>query len=206
MNFVAHIILNISLLLLINVSHGQIEFEPDTVDTDYYFDDGGISNAKNVFKTNLLGLAFGELSVHYERVLLDWLTVEGGVGLMLPYFVPSLSEAWLEDRHVAGTRNVGYSLYLSPKFYWMGEAPELSYFGFEVSTQKYEMNGVEENFLDIVTIYGFQMVVGKRVVLEYLLGVGVRMDKIDDRNGYESRRREVVGIAMPIRLKFGFLI
>lgn len=148
----------------------------NTNDVSIYFDDGGISESRNIIKLNVLSTVNGDVPFNYERILNDAFSIEVGIGLLLPYYYPE--EPQLYYNKVNNTEpGLGYSLMVMPRFYYLHSAPEVFYTGVQWRRRSFYRGG--ENIIrnDITVNYGIQFVLGRRILLDGSIGVGFRFKK-----------------------------
>lgn len=145
-----------------------------------YFDDGGISNAKNIVKVNLASTISGDASVFYERIVGSVFSVEVGTGLLLKHYIPDYYEFSNPDEIseiVADSIKGGYSLWFAPKIYYLKSAPELGYAGIQFRQRNYIMEHQNVTYNDVMFIGGFQKIIKKRLIMDLNFGVGIRLKK-----------------------------
>lgn len=193
----------IIVLFSILLSHGL--FAQDQDENAQYFDDAGISNAKNVVKIGLVSLYYGELPIFYERLFGKAVALEVGVGMLLPYYNQDIMTSLLsnygvgEDQGTLDDPGSGYSIWVCPKFYLRMTAPEGYYTGFLVRKKFRENAGLPANFTDIALLAGYNYMFGKRFLIDYSLGFGYRTVSGE---GAKELRDDYI---MPISIKFAVL-
>lgn len=172
-----------------------------TQNNAYYFDDGGVSEAKNLIKLNILSIINGDLPVYYERVLSKSFSIEIGAGILFPYYIPELPQL-SSDSHRIENPDYGYSLWIHPKYYLQDQAPELTYFGIQLRRRNYNQDNETIIYTDVTLNYGLQLYFGKRFVFDYNIGIGFRFetDKAIDI------RYNTSGLAVPIGIKLGVIL
>ncbi len=195
-----HFIL-ILLFVLISSSIELIAQNDSIKDNSYYFDDSGISEAKNIVKLNILSIINGDLPLYYERILSKSISIEVGVGLLLPYYIPELPQILSEEASDIKNPDLGYSLWIHPKLYIFHEAPELSYIGMQLRRRNYNQDYQTFRYTDITVNYGIQFIVGKRIVFDCNIGLGLFI------NAKKSTLNDsyIDGIALPLGVKIGYL-
>ncbi|RMG83907.1 MAG: hypothetical protein D6707_00145, partial [Bacteroidetes bacterium] len=165
----------------------------DTIqDLSQYFDDGKISNSKNIVKINATSIINGDLPVYYERPLTNSFSVELGAGLLLPYYFPEIFFPDETDYEPITNSNLGYSLWFFPKIYLFSPS-EFSYVGFMYRRRAYQ-NEQTVIYNDFTISSGYQINPVKRLVLDIYLGVGIRFktqESLDIKN-------ESIGTIIPI--------
>lgn len=181
----------------------QNEYEPaPEEDISQYFQDSGYSRRKNVVKVNLLSLLQGDLPISFERVLTKAITIEAGIGIMFPYYVPGSFELFLGEERVIKKPNMGYSLMLQPKLYLrVKKAPEYSYLSLLYRRRVFSQNNAKITFDEFAFTFGFQLFVGKsnQIVTTYESGFGLRIAK-----DYSQNSKKYSPIA-PLNLKLGYI-
>lgn len=168
-----------------------------------YFDDGGISVAKNIVKVNLSSIISGDASIFYEIIIGSVFSVEAGTGLLMKHYLPDYYEFTHPDEIleiVADSLKGGYSLWFAPKIYYLKSAPELGYAGIQFRQRNYIMEHQNVTYNDVMFIGGFQKIIKKRLVFDMNFGVGARFKKFTPEINVE--KFTVVSI---ISLKVGYL-
>ncbi len=155
-----------------------------TNDIDSYFEDGGIKNAKNVFKINVLSLVNGDLPIFYERAISNVFSIELGVGILLPYYIPEppllIKQIGTNNPPAAKDVKIGYSLYINPKIYFSHSAPTGFYIGFQWRHRSYKLPLKKLVYNDLIFNLGYVFNPKKRFVIEPNFGLGYRF--INDKN------------------------
>lgn len=169
--------------------------ESDTTNIFYYFDDGGISNSRNVVKFNTLSILNGDLPVYYEVALNNAFTLEVGAGILLPYYFPKLNFFYDEDFKI-NNPDFGYSIWVHPKFYGKREAPQNYYIGIQYRRRNFNQDNQEIVYVDYTFNVGMQLIMKDRLIFDYNVGVGYKKD-IKDTNS--------IFAVMPIGIKLGYL-
>lgn len=147
--------------------------QADTTDYSYYFDDSGISTSRNVLKTDVVALVHGEMALLYERTISDGISLEGGLGLLLPYYVHDFLPL-LFDGHPEFTNDeLGNSYWLQARWYPEARGPELDYWSLQYRNRKYSAT----TLTDISINMGRQKLLGDRLMIDYGFGIGVRLLK-----------------------------
>lgn len=190
------------LIAMMLLSHHLVVAQKDTLpDNSYYFDDGGISERKNIFKVNILAIVSGDLPFYYERILGKSFGLEIGAGLLLPYYLPDLPNLFTEEYEVENP-DFGHSLWIHPKYYIQPKAPEFGYFGIQLRRRHYNQNNQSIIFSDLTINYGFQLFLGKRFIFDYNVGIGSSFKTQKSLN----IKNEKSGLAIPIGIKLGILL
>ncbi len=82
-----------------------------------YFEDGGLSERKNLIKLDLFSILNGDVPFFYERVLSDNVSIEIGAGFQLPFYnneLPYWFDAEKDASYYISNIKNGYSLWLMP--------------------------------------------------------------------------------------------
>jgi hypothetical protein len=197
-----HIILSIIFLTQLTYLHAQEDSYKGEEDVSIYFNDSGYSKRKNLIKVNLLALVQGDLPISLERVITKGISIEAGVGVMLPYYTPNLFELLIPDERTIKNPDLGFSFMVQPKFYIIyKEAPEYSYVGVLYRKRFFSQNNQKINFDEIAITYGFNLFLGKSntVLFAYETGLGLRIttNKTTDRKTYLP--------CFPLNFKLGYI-
>ncbi|MBI9053412.1 MAG: DUF3575 domain-containing protein [Bacteroidales bacterium] len=164
----------------------------------FYFDDG-IVNDKNLIKFNALSAINCDFNITYERILGNVIGIEVGIGLLLPYHVFEFSGDITNEIVESENLKLGYSLWVNPRYYVTREAPELSYFGILYRKRNY---GKSVIFTDVGVNFGYQFIVGTRMIIDSNIGIGLR--KIQDASP-EIIDDEWAGV-IPFAIKIGYIL
>lgn len=184
------------------LSFDTVYAQSDSIqDNSYYFDDGGISDAKNVIKLNILSTINGDLSLFYERVLFNSFSIEFGAGLILPYYITELPKLFSDEAEIKKPDS-GYSLWIHPKYYFQQKAPELYFIGIQIRRRNYNQDYQTIVYTDITLNYGLQLILAKRIAFEYNIGIGYRFS---DETA-SSQKTGINELIIPIGIKFGIII
>jgi hypothetical protein len=176
----------------------------DTNSVAYLMDDGKISSARNIVKVNLVSPIIGDLPFYYERIVGKYFGLEAGAGILLPFYGPEGLGLFYEDQEIIDPVS-GYSLWFQPKLYLLGKAPQYSYMGFQYRKRHYNLKSKQEiEYLDLTLNFGFQFYLWKRLMLDYNLGIGFRQRKYPVYH-VDNGREGLIGIAMPLNLRLGFV-
>jgi len=186
--------------ILLFCSYGLYAQEDSVRNNAWYFDDGGVSVARNVVKVNVWSVIIGDLPVYYERVLSKSLSIEVGAGILLPYYVPGVP-GFFSKKEQTHNPTFGYSFWIHPKYYLQREAPELLYWGFQYRRRSYHQNDQAFILTDFTFNYGLQLILGKRFALDSNIGFGFRFD----HDMSSSPLYRISGLAVPIGIKIGYI-
>ena len=196
-----YIQLIVMIFILLILQYKVIAQNDSIQDNAYYFDDGGISESKNLFKINVLSIVNGDLPVYYERILGNSFSIEVGAGILLPYYIPELPNLLSGESEIENP-DFGHSLWIHPKYYIQHEAPELNYIGVQFRRRYYNQDDQPIIYTDLTINFGLQLILGKRFVFDYNLGIGFR---------YKTQKsihmkNEISGVALPIGIKLGIIL
>ena len=180
--------------------HNKVIAQNDSIqDNSYYFDDGSISESKNLVKINVLSIIIGDLPVYYERIFGKSFSIEIGAGILLPYYIPEVTQLFSNKSEIVDP-NFGYSIWLHPKYY-IQQAPELNYFGIQFRRRNYNQTII---CTDLTFNYGLQFILGNRFILDYNVGLGFRF-KTQKSPNIEKEINEVVPV-LPVGVKLGIIL
>ncbi|MEI6575732.1 MAG: hypothetical protein WCO63_06085 [Bacteroidota bacterium] len=172
--------------------------------TPWYFDDGGISKAKNMVTIDLWQTFRGEYAITYERRYWKYLGTEISAGLLSKQYhfyspIGIFDTEWYNtDFHPAST---GWSLGIAEKIYfsedhsgvfWLLSARHLQFQ--EAQTNDFAMGG------------GYQFVIGNRFAVELGASIGIRYQKSLNLTShilvdYDDKLIPIV----PLTIKIGYL-
>jgi hypothetical protein len=176
----------------------------DTNSVAYLMDDGNISNTKNIIKVNFISPIMGDVPFYYERLLGKYIGIEAGVGILLPYYGPEGLGILYEEKEIVDP-GLGYSIWVQPKVYFFGKAPEYNYMGFQYRKRHYNLNnGQQIDHIDLTLNFGFQFFITNRLLLDYNIGIGFRQRKYSVYHSANATEG-LIGIAMPMNLRLGFV-
>lgn len=199
MKITLRIVLFLSILV---VSTDTLQAQNDSIqDNSYIFDDGGISESKNLIKVNVLSIINGDLPFYYERILSKSLSIEIGAGILLPYFVPELPQLFSDEPEIENP-DLGYSIWVNPKYYYHQKAPEMGYMGIQYRRRNYNVENESIILTDLTVNFGFQLNFGKRLVVDYNIGAGYKFKTLKSIN-IKNKPSEV---SLPIGIKLGFIL
>jgi len=198
--------IKIYILLAIFIISGNLIAQTnsnDTSDISKYFDDGRISNAKNVIKFNAISIITGDLPIYYERIINRQISIEAGIGLLLPYYGYEFPKNPDGNQYVSDPDG-GYSIWIHPKYYY-GRAPEDGYFGLQYRRRSYKENGFNIVYTDYTVNYGFQYYFGSRYVMDINFGLGIRTEKVPDDFPKEIYELDKITFVAPFGIRLGIL-
>ena len=192
---------SIAILFLLQCVFQSLYAQSDsTRNASWYFDDGGISESKNILKINVLSVITGDLPLYYERVISRSFTIEVGAGLLFPYFIPNSIQNEFDSEPLESP-DIGYSIWIHPKIYLRQEAPELDYIGVQYRKRTYRQNGESNSLTDITLNGGLQIMPLSRMVFDFNIGLGI---SFNDENSTAPEDR-IAGVAFPIGVKIGYI-
>lgn len=169
----------------------------------YFFDDNGLSNAKNIFKLNIASAIIGDLSLQYERKLSRRIGIEASVGALLPYYFPENDVLLLKGEPIVNP-GLGYSYRLFPKYYLMADAPEGQYNGFLWRRRFYHLDGGNRmTFTDLTFQSGYQFSLSDRLLLDVNLGIGFRFRRYKSFSDPDQDNIDH-SLVMPLSLSIGY--
>lgn len=162
------------LLLLVVLPVVALAQVDSTEDLHRYFDDGGLSQRKNIIATNLLSPISGVASLRFERALTKHVSLEVGVYRMLPFYLWELLlpvNVYFDDFVPKG----GWGISAAPHFYFWGDAPEFHYFGPRFGWRYHTMpNGAKLDVKDFTIDYGYNLFFTNHFMFCYDIGWGYR--------------------------------
>lgn len=173
---------------------GKIQAQEESLSN--YFNDGGISNSKNIVKINTFSILLGDIPITYERIIGQSFGIEVGAGMIIPLETPF---DLLNSFSGKGDPTNGYSIWVFPKYYIQHEAPEKNYMGFQYLRRKYQYENHSEITTSVTYNFGLQLLLGKRFIFDYNVGVGFWFS--DREEIYTDSRK--AGVALPIAIKLG---
>lgn len=190
------IIFSIVFFLLINF---KLSAQNDSIKDDLskYFDDGGLSDGKNVVKIAATSLINGDLSFLYERVLNKSVGIELGIGLLLPYYIGEIGIVGIEVTNP----KFGYSLWFHPKYYLNRQATKSYYVGTQYTRRNYFQTNYSIILTDIVLDAGGAMIIGNRITLESFFGMGIHFN-----HNIKNDKILKIGLSYQLGIKIGYII
>ena len=189
----------ILVMLLLFTSIPSIGQEKGDEDLSQYFDDEGISQAKGILKTDAIAMIHGDWPVLYEHMLSDQFSIEGGVGILMPYYVHDFLTLIFTENNGITNNQLGFSLKGQLKLY-TDKAPDLHYWGVQLYHRSFSDLGVTE----FTFTKGLQRFVGKRLTIDYGLGLGLRTQQIRGDQTIFDPAFSFLPI-VPLFFKIGFL-
>lgn len=177
-----------------------------------YFEDGGRSERKNVMKVGLLSFGHGDLFVAFEKKLNLKFGLEGGLGVIMPWHVPELTEATSEIDEGLNDAS-GYSLRIHPTWNYHQNSIKTLYWGLQYRRRAYYLNVLEpftgERLYafhnDFLFTGGIKYAFGSRFAVDLGYGIGVNLIH-SNREYYRKMDASKVKFSLPITLKLGYII
>lgn len=190
------------LFIIISLYSLELRSQNDSItDISYYFDDGGISEAKNIIKINALAIVNGDLPFSLEKTISEAFGIEIGFGILLPYYVPEIPKLLTNDIDIVDP-GYGYSLLVNPRFYLQHKAPEFNYWGIQYRRRNYNLNDGNIIYNNLTINFGLQLSFGKRFLFDYNIGAGIEF-----KEGDKTRSSNYIShFAFPISIKLGYIL
>lgn len=174
-------------ILSLTVSHITAQTDTAKKDLSYYFNDK-ITESNLLIKVCPTSLIKGELPFFLEKSFGDVFSLCVGAGYQFPYYLDATLFHDLENDIPIKTPVSGYGLYLNPRFYINGGAPEGGFTGAQFRQRIY-FSGDEKIIESSYTWFsGIQYGIfrNKRLMLEYSLGLGWAVRKRTKPPGKED--------------------
>jgi len=121
--------------------------------------------------------------------------------LLLPYFVQDPILEYM-DWPLIVNEGIGYSLWLFPKYYFRKGAPELNYAGIQFRQRNFNAENQKVIYTDLTVNYGVQLMMGRRIAIDYVVGAGVKIAREDP----VINNNRLIGVSIPVQLKIGFFL
>lgn len=185
--------------LIVSMTYALFGQEKADEDLSQYFDDQGISQAKGILKTDAIAMIHGDWPLLYEHMLSDQFSIEGGVGLLMPYYVHDFLALIFTENNGITNNQLGVSFKGQLKLY-TDKAPDLHYWGVQLYHRSFSDLGVTE----FTFTKGWQRFVGKRLTIDYGLGLGIRTQQIRGEQSIFDPDFSFIPI-VPLFFKIGFL-
>ncbi len=190
----------------ISISSITLYAQNDSIqDLDYYFDDKGRGDRPSDFrlgdqlvKVNLLAIIHGDLPFYYEKIINDFLSLEIGAGLLLPYYIPEVVQIFTLEDEISDL-NLGYSFWLFPKYYFSADAPNGWYGGPQIRTRHYKSDNGNFSYFDFTYNVGYLHTFGEIFLIEINAGTGYRFKNNNKLKSYGESDNFVI----PFSVKFG---
>ena len=150
---------------------------------DYYFDDGGLSNTKNIIKVDVTSWLGGENGIRYERVLSKTIGVEFGIGVWKGgNIIPHPYNLDAEPPYANTiTFNARTKIYYPDGY--MGNAPKGMYNAimYRYRTADFPESAFfsKAHFHDLIFQSGYQHFLIKRFVFDIHAGFGLSLRMLD---------------------------
>jgi len=168
----------------------------------WFYDDGGISSAKNILKLDLTGILQGEYAVCWERMYYKNLCVQLSAGILSPRFsykflLDDLFCPWYNNFFPEKT---GWSLGIENKLYPKGPPK-----GFYILCGAKHRQFSEVVTNDLYTGIGWQLKITDYIPLEMNLGLGVRYQRSRDGASYVFDNNQDQVTILPFTARIGYL-
>jgi hypothetical protein len=197
------------LFLAFSVSCCFSQVESDE-DLSIYFDDKNSSRIRGIIKVNPLALIPGDLTIEFEQKISGGISIEGGVGYQLPYYVKEWGELWSYDEYIPKNVKSGFSWRVHPRFFYKRNGPEGFYTGPMYRERHYSMEGNKRIiFRDISVNTGYHYIPRKKFTVDVYYGIGFRFKTINYFSGNFWSNDVGLGrlnIVMPIGIKIGYVL
>ncbi len=181
---------------------------------DDALDDGGMQDAKNIIKFDVIRPFEGIIGLGYERVLFDFFSTEVSFGYTPGYYlfdaVSSSDNLYLKEQAFNG-----FAFAIQPKFYFASNAPELNSFGPMYKQRYYDFGNAKQiTERDILLNYEIQLRSGERFIFSYSAGMGIRK-RVYSRAFHNdpslssiviSGLEDKIDLIVPFSLKIGYLL
>lgn len=193
-----YLLLNLFLVFFCFKSYSQ-----DTTSNDYFFDDGGISEAQIILKTNVLSLINGDATIHLETRLSSRLSIDASIGYQLPFYTVELPSL-LNERFIYEKLEPtgGYSWSIQPKYYLSNTYPEASYMSVLIRRRNYNLDNYKQNHTDYALVSGVQFFLSSRILLDVSYGLGIRIQNSTPINS----NLDEIALSLPTAIKIGFIL
>lgn len=134
-----HLLLIVSFLLTNYQLIAQKDTSQKSENILQYIEDK-VFESKNILKFNLASVVAGDLSVSYERIISNSFGIEGGAGILLPFYTPNLNELIGSKTQIINNPKGGFSFIFQPKLYLNEEAPENAFIGLKLRVRNYKQD------------------------------------------------------------------
>jgi hypothetical protein len=160
-----------SKILILSILYIVIGSKVSAQDISRYLDDGGLTNKRNLIKLGFDPVN-NEFPLIYERGLGKHFGAELGGGLVS---LQRQYHMYSGNPYTVESSGLGYNAWMRIKIY-PDFFPERKYFAIQTRVN----NLSEKWFTDIVTNIGYQRVVAGNWVMDFNLGLGVRLFTLHD--------------------------
>lgn len=168
-----------------------------------YFEDGGISNSKNIAKIYVLSAITGDLAFGYERLISDRVAIEGSVGFLLPYVIDPIPLTFKND-DVIQSRSTGSSMSLQIKLYPFDNVDNW-YQGIQYTNRSFTINENDIRQHLIVFNGGYQIRIEKHFLLDFAVGLGFKVDKKVSGEFDPLEDEDNTELIVPLSFNIGYL-
>lgn len=164
----------VALLGLVMVPiHASAQNE-DEENLDRYFEDGGMSERKNILATNLLSPLWGELGLRYERAISKHVSIEIGLKKLTSIYVFEFGSE-VDFQFSSFDPVSGWGISIAPHFFFWDKAPEFHYIGPRFAQRTHTLESESKlHVSDISFDYGYNLFLTKRMMFCYEVGFGYR--------------------------------
>ncbi|MCD4681289.1 MAG: hypothetical protein K8S00_12965, partial [Bacteroidales bacterium] len=140
---------------------------------------------------------------YYERVIDRQMSIEVGIGLLLPYYGYEFPGS-ISINQVISDPDGGYSIWIHPKYHFI-KAQEGSYFGFQYRRRSYNENGSNIIYSDYTINFGFQLILGTRYIMDINWGLGYRYKQVPDGFLPWTEEFDKTSLVAPFGIRLGIL-
>jgi len=178
----------------------EVRAQLDSVNNAYYFDDDE-GYLKNILKLNLTGPLVGDISVHFERKITDFFTVEIGTGLVIP-------NGALLRNYKPFEKEVenGYSLSLATRFYLRNDAPEGLFYGLMAIERNYTSQEMDIKWSQFEFIVGGQFEIRNRLILDCFFGMGAEFAQATGTDISDDLDTEASNPVLRFAVNLGYIL
>ncbi|MCI4671693.1 MAG: hypothetical protein MRZ79_26365 [Bacteroidia bacterium] len=184
----------------------------DSTNLDEYFDDGGMSSSIHLLKIDVAPILHNHFVLIYERSLFRRMSIQLGVGPVLPYNIPTPIELVGEDfveRKINSAPTSGFILRGDLKFYYLegsSQIPDGSYYSLTYRRTLYQFSDDNPTdgrtaIHDFLMGYGIVNSLGDRFYVEPCIGLGVLIKNVE--SPVSAERELIPGFAYMFSLSLG---
>ena len=172
-----------------------------TNNISHYLDDGGLTDVNQVLKVNVISIVNGDLPLYYERAFGKSFGIEIGAGILLPYYTSPRLSGIFSQKFEINNQNLGYSIWFQPKYYVRRDALDSYYIGLQFKRKDFNQNIKTQVITGYTLNYGFQFILGKRIIIDLSAGLGISSLKTKQR---QNNAIKITALTIPLDLKIGF--
>ena len=188
------------IIVLLFMVSGSIIAQTETIKkVDDLFDESGLE-AADVIKFNLQSIFNGTLGLSYDKTISNSISVEAGVGLLVPFYIRDIAMPLTDDLGV-DENTYGSSFYMQAKYFMAKQAPLGNYCAVQFRNRNYIQSGVKMHHNDLVVMFGAQHIFNDKIAIDY--NVGLTFYKSNILTDYEGIELE---IGLPVSLKIGYIL